>query len=1045
MAFDDAFFDPAFFDTELSVEAGPFIVELRPQSAAPILPFGATFAGELADPSHQVFITAVFHFPAAGGGYPGGDIHVSEYAPLGSRTITIGGQTYYAVIANVGTIASEIQLNGEPQTTFAGLEMDFVNSAALPGTTRLSDYFRPLGNVSVDVYYTVKTAGGAYYQEKAFPGVVLGGPRWGYGKATIRIESLMYKKLSAKVLRTFSLDDFPYGREADAGKPLQFVLGRVPAVPTLLIKQNLVSIPEPGANNLGDCVMGRPVALYGAHFDPALTSSTDYVVTFTSQTTFDVATTTPTDKGSGNVFEDFFSEENAGRPSQLKIPSSVWSGVPQAGDTFTFTIDRDPQDPAGVPATGNYETAPTGSVIFVGESPSGEGEVQEIRAVRWNGYVLSGESISSGTGDQSSDLPMAPFREPAFVSNEVLYQGQRRSFDPGFSTYEEDLDTSSFDASGKPVFWIPFRSLEDLRLTQSGFHALTSGDDDSLNLTVWDETRTKIVDSAIVGRNAASATRPFSASHDVPMPSGTRYYARLQLEPGSTLGVGANPTPGYGVTWEGKIGGTTYTDQPLSSFPGIGGPWNGVRFYLGGQGDNAEAGASDTYYALVRIKTARLLDSITLPIRRYGDATPDKPVDIEFLRAFGPDPRDGELVASATITGDQGNEASDVVGSESGRVTAHWDQAEEAAVFVTPGHYWLKITAERTVTADGQTGGWMLRSYGVRNIELTEPYRFSSARLGFNLTPRPMVFDDGTQAEIEYVLNCASIRRETSIDDGTGHDVALVKLGSPIPDGVEITVDVEGSVPFGASQGGCRPDRVFRFFSNRAGIADASIDLAGSFADAASHYDSAPLYRFDGVVNGPGTYLELFAKLGFECRSILDWSIDRLNLLWIPDSGADVSIDDTLTFADIMISDENDPLVFLDRAEAEDVVNVVNLQWLRRWADDSYQRTVERRDEDSITAFEAELAKDELFRMDFVRRLAMAEDLADFFIARLSGRPIVGTVVTKTHKLGTRKIDTLALDIDDMQGITTSTKLLVEGVAPVWGPRQVELTVRELA
>jgi len=216
-----------------------------------------------------------------------------------------------------------------------------------------------------------------------------------------------------------------------------------------------------------------------------------------------------------------------------------------------------------------------------------------------------------------------------------------------------------------------------------------------------------------------------------------------------------------------------------------------------------------------------------------------------------------------------------------------------------------------------------------------------------------------------------------------------------------------------------RPDLVIEhFLYTYAGWPNASFE----HADAATAL-TADGYKFSAVINTRKKLKEWLAFMALQCRCWFRFAGGKAYLLYRTDT---LTSDKTIAkFAD---NDDFTTTMRIKRSPLDEVVNVIHLYYQRDWTKDgreAYQAIIHVEDATSITAY-GEKESADTFLFDFVRDATMADDLADFYLARYKDR--------KKVVAGEVYLDQIELEFADAVTLTEAGGILCEvrkvGVTP---------------
>ena len=157
-----------------------------------------------------------------------------------------------------------------------------------------------------------------------------------------------------------------------------------------------------------------------------------------------------------------------------------------------------------------------------------------------------------------------------------------------------------------------------------------------------------------------------------------------------------------------------------------------------------------------------------------------------------------------------------------------------------------------------------------------------------------------------------------------------------------------------------------------------SIDAAGALMDAAI----AGGYKFGGIVQEKIEARELWQKWGKECRSLFYWDLGKAKSLYRPLNFVTPSTPVQKVIADSMIPYEPSTGVSIfetSRTRMTDLVNYIDMLYLRDWSGNEYKANVNKVDADSIVEHKKR-EKPNDFKFDWIRSELMADDIAGFYI-----------------------------------------------------------------
>ncbi len=191
--------------------------------------------------------------------------------------------------------------------------------------------------------------------------------------------------------------------------------------------------------------------------------------------------------------------------------------------------------------------------------------------------------------------------------------------------------------------------------------------------------------------------------------------------------------------------------------------------------------------------------------------------------------------------------------------------------------------------------------------------------------------------------------------------------------------DVNGTITGTASALIERPDHVVKHFL----YTYVSWPLASFYSDAATEFSTT--YKFSAVLKEYNTLKFWLAKMAWESRCWFRLAPTRAELLLRPDS---LTSDKTIT--DLMIASDGGgkTSIRIRRSPLDEIINKIALHYDRdatKDGDEAYRALIEVSDAVSIARY-SEYEKPDLFYFDFVQDATMADDVADFYLARLAYR-----------------------------------------------------------
>lgn len=246
--------------------------------------------------------------------------------------------------------------------------------------------------------------------------------------------------------------------------------------------------------------------------------------------------------------------------------------------------------------------------------------------------------------------------------------------------------------------------------------------------------------------------------------------------------------------------------------------------------------------------------------------------------------------------------------------------------------------------------------------------------------------------------------------------------------------DVSGTYTGTASALVEKPADVLHHLARIVGAIPAGRVDATSFSTART--DAPASYKFAGVLTERSSNLkELLLALGAQCRTRIDWPVDKLTARFL--RSAYGAISKTLTEEHVMENGGRTTLR-LWRTDPQDIVNKINLYYGRMWEEGrsvaAFKKVTKASDATSITKY-GEREDAERFWFDFVNddNATMADDLRDFWLARLKEPARMGSFDCKLDQYELLNGDIVALNFapkvggaERFDGLNGTQKLLVE-------------------
>lgn len=377
---------------------------------------------------------------------------------------------------------------------------------------------------------------------------------------------------------------------------------------------------------------------------------------------------------------------------------------------------------------------------------------------------------------------------------------------------------------------------------------------------------------------------------------------------------------------------------------------------------------------------------------------------------------DGTQLASLSI------QASDLSPSSFTDVTRYFD----APVIMQSGEYALNIEGQlinsRGIVAQG-SDKVTVTGLQPRTGSGTGPGHWA-ARMPFAVyKPVTKASDTSPSVPVEIVFEIITLDWDLYVT-GYAHTGFAEVVFHPIDDTPDKTPQIPDSVQIAGEVTTThhQPDEVIYALFARAGVEDPAIDISGSFAASGAKY-AAIGSRFDGAVTVQQTYKTLWARLGFECRSIVDWQWDKAQLKWLP-SPSDITAS-VLTFERCDIrhkgDDEHNPAmqIIVTRTPDSRLVNVIEAFYELNPADQNetggYEKKRRFQSPASIAKF-GERERPELFRFLYVADDATLFNTCSYWITRLAFKKRILDWEGFLTALGVEKDDPTDIDSSTVGG-----------------------------
>lgn len=221
--------------------------------------------------------------------------------------------------------------------------------------------------------------------------------------------------------------------------------------------------------------------------------------------------------------------------------------------------------------------------------------------------------------------------------------------------------------------------------------------------------------------------------------------------------------------------------------------------------------------------------------------------------------------------------------------------------------------------------------------------------------------------EIEYA------RRRLSFTDNVTADVQGVK-----DDGLGTISGVADALLE-------RPDHVFKWsILHLLGLTASEIDSA-SFASAGTAFSGAIAggYKLAGVIQSKAEIKTLWRDWEKNCRAYFFWDLGKAKIQFRPLNSISLPFTPEKTIAANMIRLDGNgrAAIQVERTPNRNIVNTIDLRYMRDWSSSEYDSVENGSDVDSVTRY-GRREKPEDFEFDWARMQAQAVDLVAFFLAQ---------------------------------------------------------------
>lgn len=919
--------------------------------------FGSAFAALLDDENVDAFWTLVLDL--------GGDVGTLYFCDSEDRVddlASFDGNTYEPLVARWGELAANVDRE-EKILDVPEVRIEFSNFPLLSTGERISDLLQgaAVETARGTIYLNVRNqTTGTIYQEALFAGVVqssdAGPVAYDFRRARISLLSLTEYYLNQSALRVITESEFPAIRKSDIGQTVPIALGQVVKSPGRVAKASEKETPTRDSENLSSARLVDYTTLDNAIAESwtVVFDNPDPVKFAGPFDTADVLGGTGTPR---QARAQSFQVDSAALLGGVKLRMR-WSAA--SGTIFAAVCDIY-SDNAGEPGALLAHTFrnfnPSEATFF--DAPFVFSTPLELAAATtywivvraWGNYaggiVEIHGSSAGGYADGHAKAGTYPASDDYARPASYMWGSSRDAYDFGFELLYAD---GSFGLYG----------------SITGFDGLGA------------------IDQKFESTSGAIRIDP--VNWDGHPADGDRFY--FTVDPGSTFVI-ASESP---------------AESPVKSIDAI--YWN----------DDALGSLSGTILSITNAAVAEAIGTGGAVIGQtvtFSENVLVKKITIKLKKTGGPEGGVQVVVSRANLAGNAPDDAasSQIARSEIdvSEITESWQdlEAELDRPFVMLANVAYAITL-------GNPSGGAPGNEILSGTDDTNSYADGNRYYRNNATP---AWTPSGTKDLCLTIVAASVTLEESADDGTGALVAKASFDVDIPDDVVVSFDLSGWYdPAGAYTGTAgalivRPDAVVHRLLRWWGVAEAEIDLADSFAQAAAQYGG--LYRFDGVAQDDVTRKALLLQLAFESRSALGWfgSLAKWSYLKVGLETVDATIYKTDIVPEGMI-----PNLTVRRTPTTKLINFVDIRYKRRPLEDralsSYDQIANAQNTTSINGVVGDGSDafgkrehPEMFMCDFVRDDALATDLALYYAERLGLPRRIGEAVTP--------ITLAALEADD--------------------------------
>jgi hypothetical protein len=225
-----------------------------------------------------------------------------------------------------------------------------------------------------------------------------------------------------------------------------------------------------------------------------------------------------------------------------------------------------------------------------------------------------------------------------------------------------------------------------------------------------------------------------------------------------------------------------------------------------------------------------------------------------------------------------------------------------------------------------------------------------------------------------------------------------------------------------------RPDHVYKYLLTQIGGLDIS-DIDSSFDTAGARF-AAIGYNLGGILSGDETVKDALKKIAFQTRSRYFYNAGKVKLSVLE------RLDDWPDGPELTASNVQLRSLTAQRQPVNDLVNAIDLFYRKDWTTSEssasgYSASVSQSDPVSI-AQHGERKKPETFLFSLVRADAMAADLVDFYIDRLSVPSTYYQMVLYLENFDLERNDVFKLSYEVFHRLR-KTKMMIASINRIFG------------